>query len=186
MQNLRRQPGQGGLRLQSAPQRGLPVQQPLSQGGTESGGCGPLVLQPQALPLGIRQAVEFIEVEHQAFAGVIQQLPDLGHRVLGRLRTELAQGINPGVAEVEQALAQTAQPQGEGSPPLPLGCLIQGLLQGVAQIHQQLEQALALLQPGRGGPKQAQAQQGHQDAEGRPEQAQRDPAVELLLMGEPA
>jgi hypothetical protein len=102
---------------------------------------------------------------------VFQQLPDLGYRVPRSQGPEFTQGADPLSAEVEQALAQRAQPLAHGSAALGGGSLLQRFLQGVAQIHQQLEQALALLQPGRGGPKQAQAQQGHQDAEGSPEQA---------------
>ncbi len=42
------------------------------------------------------------------------------------------------------------------------------LQQGMTQIHQQLQQPLALLDPGSGRPEQTQAEQGHQDSERGP------------------
>ena len=42
------------------------------------------------------------------------------------------------------------------------------------------------MDPGSRRPEKAQAEQGHQDAERGPEQAQRDPAVELLVVRQPA
>ena len=90
------------------------------------------------------------------------------------------------IAQAEQAVAQRAQLLSEGGAPRGLGGRGQVGLEGVAQIHQQLQQSLALLQPCPRRPEQPQAEQGHDDAEGCPEQAQRDPAVELLFMQQPA
>ena len=82
-----------------------------------------LRLQVPGLPFGGGQPAQFIEVEDQAFAGVIQQLPHLGYRVLRRQWAELSQGVDPLIPQAEQMGTQLAYALGEVPPPVDLSCL---------------------------------------------------------------
>ncbi len=152
--------GKGGARfarwrrqLQWLTQALLPVQQPLGHPCHEAIGCGGGVLQSPGLPLGGWQTPQLIKIEDQCLAGLIEQLPQPCQGVLPGEGTEFHQGALALLTQAQQAGAQVFH-----LPPQPLAPLLLGLhgvgmatgngLQGVAQIHQQLQQTLPLLDPG--------------------------------------